>query len=443
MTDPNPSVQAEDEGLVRAIGTGALGANVVNMVVGGGIFVYPGIIAAMLGPAAILAYLTCSVIVSLVFLCFAEVGSRVSRSGGAYAYIREAFGPYAGFLASILFWFGWSVFADAALAVAMTDALSTVVPELARPVPRALFLVALFAFLAMVNLFGVKSGMRLYLFNTVAKLVPLLLLVAAGVFVINFDNLVIVEWPAAEDFGAAVLLLFYAFAGAETALSPSGEIKQPSKTIPRGLFLGIGGVLVLYVAIQTVAQGVLGPALAENAETPLTATAISVFGHWGGTLLLAGLVISIFGTLSGDLLTTPRVVFAAAREGQLPKLLARVHPKYQTPYVAIIFFAALGCAFALSGSFKQLLLVATGSILLIYLGVSLAVIRLRWRDGKPARGEFRLPGGATIPLLSSGVIIWLLTRMQGDEAVGVTALLGVATVIYLAQWLYRKAGDRK
>jgi len=378
-----------------------------------------------------------------VFLCFAEVGSRVNRSGGAYAYISEAFGSFAGFLASILFWFGWSVFGDAAIAVAMTDALSTVVPELAKPVPRAGFLVALFTFLALINLFGVKSGMRLFLFNTVAKLIPLLLLVTVGLFVINFDNLVIVVWPTAEEFGAAILLLFFAFAGAESALSPSGEIKQPSKTIPRGLFLGIGGVLVLYVAIQTVAQGVLGLALAENTETPLTATAISVFGHWGGTLLLSGLIISAFGTLSSDILSTPRVVFAAARDGHLPKQLAKVHPRYQTPHVAIIFFAALGCIFALSGSFKQLLLVATGSILLIYLGVSLAVIRLRRRDGEPAGDQFRLPGGVVIPLMSSGVVIWLLTRMQLKEAIGIALLLGVATMVYLAQWAFRKAGSRK
>ncbi len=158
---------------------------------------------------------------------------------------------------------------------------------------------------------------------------------------------------------------------------------------------------------------------------------------------MSGLIISAFGTLSSDILSTPRVVFAAARDGHLPKQLAKVHPKYQTPHVAIIFFAALGCAFALSGSFEQLLLVATGSILLIYLGVSLAVIRLRRRDGKPAGDQFRLPGGATIPLMSSGVIVWLLTRMRLDEAIGIAALLGVATVIYLVQWAFRRAGNRK
>jgi amino acid transporter len=369
--------------------------------------------------------------------------TRVTCSGGAYAYIEEAFGPFAGFIASTLLWLGWSVFSDAAIAVAMTDALSTVVPDLARPVPRAIFLVGLFAFLALVNLTGVKSGMKLYVFNTIAKLVPLLLLIAAGLFVINFDNLVIVKWPSAEDFGAAVLLLFFAFAGAETALAPSGEIKQPSKTIPRGLLLGISGILILYIALQTVAQGVLGPALAKNTEAPLVATATSVFGHWGGTLLLFGLVVSIFGTLSGDVLTTPRVIFASARDGLLPGKLAKIHPKYKTPYVAILFYAALGCVFALTGSFKQLLLVATGSILLIYLGVSLAVIRLRQRDGKPAGDEFCLPGGATIPLASSAVIVWLLTRMEGGEALGIATLLGVTVLIYLARMVYmsrRRAG---
>jgi len=131
------SSDVQDEGLVRVIGTGALGLSVVNMVVGAGIFVYPGLIAAELGSAAILAYLVCSMTVALVFLCFAEVGSRVSRSGGAYAYIEEAFGPFAGFIASILFWFGYSAMADAAITVVMVESLSTVFPVLDEPVPRA------------------------------------------------------------------------------------------------------------------------------------------------------------------------------------------------------------------------------------------------------------------------------------------------------------------
>jgi amino acid transporter len=191
----NDSTRAQDEGLVRAIGTRALGLNIVNMVVGGGIFVLPGVIAAQLGPAAIVAYLICSVAVALVFLCFAEIGSRVTRSGGAYAYIEDAFGPFAGFVASMLLWFGWNVLSNAAIAVAMVEAIAIALPVLAEPVPRALFIIALFAFLAVVNITGVRSGVRLFVFNTVVKLIPLLLLVIVGVFAIHIDFLAITEWP--------------------------------------------------------------------------------------------------------------------------------------------------------------------------------------------------------------------------------------------------------
>ncbi|MHC4093203.1 MAG: amino acid permease, partial [Planctomycetota bacterium] len=160
----------QDEGLVRVIGTGALGLSVVNMVVGAGIFALPGLVAAQLGSAAIFAYLICSVTVALVFLCFAEVGSRVSRSGGAYAYVEEAFGPFVGFIASVLFWFGFSVLADAAITVVMVDSIAILFPILGEFIPRAVFIIALLTFLAAVNVRGVKGGVRLYIFNTLAKL---------------------------------------------------------------------------------------------------------------------------------------------------------------------------------------------------------------------------------------------------------------------------------
>lgn len=430
--------QSTDEGLVRSMGIWPLGANIVNMVIGAGIFTLPGIVASLLGPAAILAYLVCAGVVALVFLCFAEAGSRVTRSGGAYAYIEEAFGPFAGFVASTLLWLGWSVLSDAAIAVAMVETLAIGFPLLDTPMVRTGFLVLLFGFLGVINIAGLKSGVKLFVFNTIAKLIPLVLLAAVGLFVVNFENLAIDYWPTIGDFGVAALILFFAFAGAETALSPSGEIVNPSKTIPKGLLLGISGIFILYVALQTVAQGTLGPALADNTEAPLVETARVVLGDWGARLLLIGGVISIFGTLSGDVLTTPRVIFAAARDGLLPGALARVHPKYRTPHVAILFYVVVGCAFALSGTFRQLAVVASGSILVVYLGVSLAVIRLRRRDGNPGPGEFRIPGGATVPVLSSVVVVWLLSQMTGSEAIGLGALLVFAVAVYLAGLIWKR-----
>ena len=329
-----------------------------------------------------------------------------------------------------MFWFGYSALSDAAITVAMVEVMTMAFPVLGASIPRAVFIIALFMFLTVVNVRGVEAGVRLYMFNTLAKLIPLLLLLVAGLFAINMENLAIPEWPSAQEVGAGAIMLFFAFTGAESALNASGEIKNPSKTVPMGLLIGIGGLLVLYVGLQTVAQGVLGPELANNQEAPLAAAARGVFGQWGAKMLLIGGAISIFSTLSGDFLAAPRVTFAAARDGSLPKVLARVHPKYNTPYVSIIFFATVICIIALSGTFRPLAVLASGSILLIYAGGSLAVSRLRHRDGAPADGEFKLPGGPAIPILSCLFVGGLLSQIQIDEALGLGFLVGVSMLIY-------------
>ena len=408
------------------------------MVVGAGIFVLPGVVAAKLGPAAIIAYLICGVAISLIFLCYAEIGSRVTRSGGSYAYIEEAFGPFAGFISSMLLWFGWAVLSDAALTVAMIETLAIAVPELHEPVWKVLFMLVLFSFMVITNIVGVKSGVRLYIFNTIAKFVPLALLLVAGFFFIEIDNLKITKWPSFDNIGAATLVLIFAFSGAECALNASGEIENPSKTVPRGILLGLGSIFLLYLGLQTVAQGVLGAELANNTEAPLAAAANEIFGDWGVKLLIVGGAISIFSTLSGDILVTPRVVFAAARDGNLPKPLAKVHAKYKTPYVSIIFYACTIAALALSGQFKVLAVMASGSILLVYAGVSLATLKLRLRDGPPARGQFKMPGTAIIPVMSCGVIAWMLWQLTYDEALGLLALIGISIAIFTIQRLINK-----
>jgi amino acid transporter len=196
----------------------------------------------------------------------------------------------------------------------------------------------------------------------------------------------------------------------------------------------------LYIGLQVVAQGVLGSELATNTEAPLAAAAKEVFGDWGGKMLLVAGVISIYATISGDALNTPRVLFASAVDGNLPKVLAKVHPKYKTPYVAIIVFASMVCAFALTGTFKPLAIVASGSILVIYLGVCLATIRLRTRYGAPGPGEFSVPGGYLVPVLSCLLIGWLLLRLTLEEALGLGVLLGVSVLLYGARTAFRKAG---
>lgn len=408
----------------------ALGVTIVNLVVGGGIFALPGVIAAQLGSAAILAYLVCSVAVGLVYLCFAEVGTRITRSGGSYAYVEEAFGPFAGFLTSTLLWLGYAAFSDAAITVAMVDTIAIPFPTLSQPVPRVAFILVLFTFLAAVNIKGVKEGVRFVVFNTVAKLIPLSLLLVVGLFALEIDKLRIPEWPTLASVGSGAIVLFFAFSGGECALNASGEIKDPRRSVPLGILLGLTGIFVLYAGLQTVAQGVLGPELPLNTEAPLVATATVVLGDWGAKMLLVGGVISIYAAISGDVLSAPRVIFASARDGNLPAFLSRVHARFKTPHLAVILYGAVVVALALSGTFRTLAVMASAALLTVDAGVCLAVLRLRRVRGAPADGELTLPFGPLIPVSALVVVSWLLWQLSTDETLALAALLGVAASVY-------------
>jgi APA family basic amino acid/polyamine antiporter len=317
--------------LVRAIGTGSFAASILNMVVGAGIFALPALVVAAIGTAAPLAYVLCSILVGLVFLCFAEAGSRVTGSGGAYACVEAAFGPLAGFLVSTLLWFGVGVLSCAAISNVIADTLASAWPWTGYPSVRLLLLFLLFGGLAAINVAGVRSASRFVVLNTIVKLVPLLVLVAAGLPAIHWENLAVKTWPPLDSLGATSLLLFFAFGGPELALTPSGEVQDPSRTVPRAILLGLAGVLALYLSVQGVAQGVLGMELAEHKGAPLAAAAARVLGNSGRSLLVLGATPSIFATLSGSLLATPRALFAAAKDGLLPPSLAAVHPRFRTP----------------------------------------------------------------------------------------------------------------
>lgn len=417
---------------MRAIGPFTLGANAVNLTVGGGIFALPAAVAVILGPSALLAYLLCGALVLMVLACFAEVGSQVTRSGGAVAYVEEAFGPFAGFLAWVTFSLGFSVVANAAIANVMMDAIAVFEPSLAGGVPRAAVLTLLFGGLAAVNVIGVRHGARFAVATTVAKLLPLVLVIVLGAALIDWRQLAITDWPSTSQLGAGSLLLFFAFAGTESALTASGEIRDPARTVPRGLLGGVLALVLLYVALQVTAQGVLGPALATQREAPLAAVAERIAGPWGRSVLVGCTALSIFGTISGDMLGAPRALLAAAESGTLPAALARIHPRWRTPWVAILTFASLTLLLAVSGAFKPLAVVGSMALLLVYLAVCLAALQLR--RGRPrAPGTFRVPGGPLVPLAAAATVVWMLSHSTRTEAGAMALLLGAGALYYLVR----------
>ena len=267
------STPVTDTGLVRAIGVRGLAANTINNIVGSGIFVLPAVVAVTMGASAVIAYVVCAIAAGLIALSFAQAGSRVSDPGGVYAYIEVAFGPFAGFLSGVLFWFGAQTIAAAAVAAVFVGSLAALAPVLGDPVPRAALLILLFTLLAAVNIRGVRTGIGIVEALTAAKLVPLLLLVIAGAFFVHPANLRWTFTPTFEQAKSASLLLIFAFLGVEGALTSSGEVANPSRNVPRGILAALAAVSVLYIAIQLVAQGVLGPALVLDQSAPLASVA--------------------------------------------------------------------------------------------------------------------------------------------------------------------------
>jgi len=419
--------QSGERGLVRAIGMWGLAAGIVNVTVGGGIFRLPAGVAAAVGPAAPLAYLACTVAMGLIVLCFAQAGSRVAMTGGPYAYIETAFGPFVGFVSGALLWVCITL-ALSAVSTFFADSLLALVPALGAT-GRRVALVVVIAVLAGANMRGVGGVTRFNALATVAKLLPLILLVLVGLVAMRWSNLAWHGAPSAGSVSRASVLLIFAFLGIESALVPSGEVRDPARTVPRAIFLAMAAVAALYLTIQLVAQGLLGDTLA-NDPTPLATAAAVALGPAGRTMILVGSALSMFAYVSGMMLNVPRMLFAFGRDGFLPTAFARVHPTWRTPYVAIAVQAVVVAGLALFAKFEVLAVAANATGLVVYAVCCLAAGELRRRDVRAGGVPFEVPGGAIVPWLAVAVIGWLLWGLKREEwiAAGLVAL--TAMVLY-------------
>ena len=427
--------------LRRVIGVRGLAAAIFNITIGAAIFVLPAHVAGNLGAAAPLAYLVCAVATALIALCIAEAGSRVPQSGGPYAYVETAFGPYAGFLCGVLLWLGITI-AMGAVATVLVDAVGALVPGLGRPLTRAALVVAVIASLAFVNIRGTALGSHLSGIATVVKIVPLIAFVLLGMSHVGTENLALGSLPSLSRLGESGLLLMFAFFGMESALQVSGEVRDAARAVPRAIALAVTGVGVLYIAVQLVAQGILGPALAapETATAPLAAAAVRFAGPTGSTLILGAMIVSTFGFMTATMLSTPRTLFALAVDGYLPRPVAAVHPAHHTPHVSILVQGVIVCAIALTGTYVKLAIMANVPILLVYFGCCVAVWRLRQLDTGAAERPFVMPGGRVVPWLGAGLIVALLATATWQAWLVTGGVLAGASLAFLARRRLQPSG---
>lgn len=432
-----PVTPVEDAQLVRALGVPSLTANIVNSTVGAGIFALPALVAAQLGAGAPLAFMLCALAMVVFVTSFALAGSRVSVTGGLYAYVEAAFGRYVGFVAGVLY-FLTAILACSGIVALVADTIGTMIPIFSHGLLHFLIVLLVLGALACTNILGVQSGARAVWIVTIAKLVPLFIFVGVGIFFVRQTDALTVAWPGAAPLGRGVLLLLFAFVGIEVALMPSGEVKDSARTVPRAIYLALAVTTVLYLLIQVVAQGILGPALGKFPTAPLAQAATRFLGQPGRNLMLTGASISAFGFLASDILSSPRVLFAFGRDRFLPKVFAHVHPRFRSPDVAILVYCAIAAVLSLSSTFQKLAILSNVAVLLLYFLCCGATLVLLRRDAPGGDGPFHFAGARIFPVL--GIVISLVILAQATRSeLGITAVVLVAaSLLYSLQKLVKR-----
>jgi amino acid transporter len=415
--------------LIRAIGRWSLLALVVNSIIGSGIFGLPSTVAGLIGNYSPYAVLAAGAGMSIIIGCFAEVASRFQQAGGPYLYARVAFGRLMGIQTAWMLWLG-QVAAPAANANLFVIYLGEFFPHAKDPLPRALILTALVGFLTFINIRGVRAGTQVSNLFTAAKLIPLFSVIILGLFVLHNHHWNIATATAAtsttNQWLKAVLLLVFAYGGFETALAPMSEAKDPRRDAPFALFAALLICTVIYALIQWVVIGVLPDAV--HSARPLADVARFAVGPIGAALVAVGALISFYGYLSAKILAMPRVPFALAEKGDFPQAFAAIHPRFHTPYVSILVFAAMVWGLALVGDFKWNVTLSAVARLLYYAVGCAALPILRRKQPEAPSAMFHLPAGNFLAVVGVILCVILITRVDFGQSMILVATIALAFI---------------
>lgn len=421
------------EGLVRGIRRWDLVAVTINGIIGAGIFGLPSKVYGLIGGYSLIAFVACALVVMLIILCFAEVGSRFEETGGPYLYAREAFGRTVAFEVGWLIWLA-RLTAFAANCNLMISYLSVFWAPANTGIIRASIIVVVVITLTIINVLGVRQAAVASNIFTIGKLLPMLVFIGVGVFFLNSSAYALGPRPGVGPFSQSVLLLLYAFTGFEMAVIPAGEIRNPQRDLPRALLIAMAVIATTYILIQIVCIGTL-PELAKSTK-PLADAGQRFMGTAGAAIISAGAIISVAGNLNITVLSASRVPFAIAEQQQLPSMFARVHPRFFTPHISIIVTALLMLVLTLKSSFVAALTISTIARLVAYAVTCAALPVLRKKTGAPA-AHFKLRGGVFIAVAALILAAWLLVNSTLYEAIVATIAAAVGMLIYLAYRVFR------
>lgn len=428
MSQPSPS-----SSLARVLGQWDLIALTVNGIIGSAIFFLPSTIAGLTGAFSPYAYVLCAVVTLTFVLSFAEVSSRFDSAGGPYLYAYEAFGKFVGFE------IGWLAYLTRLSATGANYNLFIIYlghffPEMASGIARAVVVFTLLAMFTIINIRGVKYGAWTVDTITIAKLLPLLILIVAGIGYIESEHLVVQQLPPTDDLMRAMFLLTFTYGGFEVVTLPSGESVNPKRHVPRALLAALAIVTTVYCLIQLISVAVV-PTLASE-QRPTAAVATAILGTRGGDLIAFGALVSTFGYFSGSILAVPRLTYALAEKSQLPQFFARIHTRFRTPHASILFYSVVVYLLAVFSDFITLAAVSVVSRLIYYITTCAAVLVFRKKGPAP----FTMPLGPVIPVLGILFALYLLSYPTAKEVFFTLGGVAVGTILYL---VVKQSGTRR
>ena len=411
---------------------------VVGSIIGADIYVASSFGAGYLGPCSLLVWIAAGIIAIVVALCFAQCAALLPKVGGPYAYTKEAWGSFPGFIV------GWSLWLAewvslAVFPVAFTRYLMFFLPNLDwiyQLIAKALFV----AFLTATNIVGVKAAGRMNDILTIAKLAPLVFFSAAGL-IYMIANPAVAEsnfspfFPyGLAKFGPALVLIFWAYAGFEISTIPADEIKDPSRAIPKAIVLGISIVTVFYLTTNILLFGVRPSTYLATDTAPLASatnavlSASPVLALIGGSIVGVGALISVAGSDESGMIGTSRLGYALAVDGLFPRVFAKIHPKFNTPYLATAIQAVVALLASTVGDLGMLIATSVFLMAIAYVATCASIFPLRKKVPKP---KFHVRGGLLTPILGVTFSIYLLSQCTITQIVTGLILLLVGIPIYV------------
>jgi amino acid transporter len=411
---------------------------VVGAIVGADIYVASSFGAGYLGPSSLLVWGVAGLVAIIIALAFAQCAALLPKVGGSYAYAKEAWGPFAGFIV------GWSLWLAewvslAVFPVAFVRYLMFFFPDLSlmyQVIIKGLFV----AFLAASNIVGAKAAGRTNDVLTLLKLSPLILFSVIGLLfmlvhpVVTISNFLPFSPYGFSNFGLALVLIFWAYAGFEISTLPADEIENPGRTIPRAIVLGISIVTIFYLVTNTVLFGVRPWTQLASDTAPLASATVDVLSFdptWvliGGTFVGAGALISVAGSDESGMIGTASLGYALAVDGLFPRAFAKIHRRFKTPYLGVLIQSVTALVASLFGSLS--LLVATSVFLLgvAYVATCASVFSLRRKNRKPS---FHVRGGRVIPVLGVVFSLYIISQCTISQIILGLILVLVGIPIFI------------